>query len=661
MPSKGVDLYGYKVADGQSTTFKLREPGASNTDSYSVSSSNEMYTKHLEVNSDLPFHLKGDYSFEAGSSVSRSCEINSLTGNISDSDMDNMLTNQQCVTYSDGIVSYGFYDAGSGYGGESYTSHHQNYAYIGDTNRADWMYSLVQNSIEVGTKPFSTFVLPGGHDVGMNTSSKIAEVASNAKSIAAVMTLLVGWLAGLFGVAASAVVYVLGGLATSLVELIMVNLGITQKDSITNMLNMGVRYFDFRPGYMAKVEGIAVASGDGLYHQHNFLPGMAFTDFLNEIVSWMKEHEGEIVVVSLGFSGFYDKAMKPTAEILTSEIQSAIGSANIVAGDISDVSSSYNDLIAANKRLLFFNNGVGVNDASKYDSYSDDAYSTLVPAPIITALNSMEPSPPSGDQYTVLQLQGTASAVSSLWPKLALCTSDSTSPLLMTKAYFDSCTYAWANSNLNSFNSNYPLVILNDFVDPVMSQLAETATLARSKQMHYVVTLPQGDITITRNHTFVGSHTSAAWAPFNPDNAGGWKDGDTLTVVCTFNLNPDISPLPVASDYWGLCVGACSASNQAEITDLENLAYMLPFSDRVGALLGSNISSSSSATSQDIFFGATSTATTIALSPSSRGTLTNYVYKWVMTYNGSNTVVSSGTDVEIVYGYGDPQHGEDQS
>lgn len=412
---------------------------------------------------------------------------------------------------------------------------------------------------------------------------------------------------------------------------------------------------------MAKVQGIPVASGDGLYHQHNFLPGLAFSDFLSEIVNWLNIHPGEIVVVSLGVSGFYDDAMKPTSATLTSEINSALSGSGIVTGSIGDAASSYNDLIAAGKRLLFFNNGVGVDDASKYDSYADAPYATLVPAPIMSALNGMEPTPPGGSDYTVLQFQGTASAVTSLWPTLALCTSDSTSPLLMTKALFDSNTYPWASANLSRFNSEYPLVILNDFVDPIMSQIAEAATSTRSGQMHYLVTLPQGSITITRNNTFVGSQTAAAWAPFNPDNAGGWNDGDTLSVVCTYNLNPGTTPLPPASEYWGLCVGACSASNQAGVTALKSLAYRLPSTDQVGALLGTNISVSASPNPQDIFYGATSATTTIPLKPPSRGTLTNYVYKWTMTYNGSNTVVTSGDDVEIVYGYGDPQHGDDQS
>jgi hypothetical protein len=52
----------------------------------------------------------------------------------------------------------------------------------------------------------------------------------------------------------------------------------------------------------------------------------------------------------------------------------------------------------------------------------------------------------------------------------------------MTKAYFDSDTYTWAQGNLTKFSYQYPLVILNDFVDPAMSHIAQQATLGRLAQ-----------------------------------------------------------------------------------------------------------------------------------------------------------------------------------
>ena len=430
----------------------------------------------------MPLHVNGVFTWEAGPAVSRSCEINSVTGNISNSDMNNLLENQQSQATSDGVVSYGFYDAGSGFGDVPYTSHHQSYVYYGDQHRADWMGNLVANHAGLGAKPFSTFVLPGGHDVGMNTSKNIAEVANNAKSLAAILTKFAEWIAEKYNIGLADVIALLGGFVESQIELIMINLGITQKDTITHMLDMGIRYFDFRPGYNAVIDGQKVASGDGLYHQHNFLPGMAFPDFLREVVSFLEDHPQEIVVVSLGFAGFYSDEMKPGAPVLKDAVNQALQGSSINSGNVDDAGTSYQDLINSNKRLLFFNNGAGVDDALKYDSYSDGAYQTLVPEPILGALNGMQTTPPTDPsyQYTVLQFQGTASGVSSLWPKLALYTNQASSPLLMTKGYFDSQTYAWAQGKLGQFDPDFPLALINDFVDPAFSQIAEEATLTRA-------------------------------------------------------------------------------------------------------------------------------------------------------------------------------------
>ena len=482
MASKGVDLYGYKVNENQQLALTIQAPESENT--YTVSSTNQISTYHIDVKL-RPFYIKGDYTFDIGA-FTCSCKINLYTGNISDSCMDNMLSNQQCVTYSEGIISYGFYDAGFGYDNQSYTSSHQNYVYIGDCHRADWMANLVENYTDISSKPFSVFVLPGAHDAGMNTHEKISEVAMNAKCINQVMLLLATWRTEIYDLTLEPILRILKGLSTSVIERGLVNLVVSQKDSITNMLNMGTRYFDFRPGYITKIEGRAIATGAGLYHQHNFLPGMAFSDFLNQIIDWMEIHTGEIVVINLNFSEFYNNQMKPTPEVLEKEINNAIGNKEIVTGDIQDVKLSYSKLIAAKKRLLFFNDGAAINgikDAHKYDSYSSSAYTSLKPEPILDALNGMQFTPPDDKQYTVLQLQGYASKVKSLWPKVSSLTSNNSSPLLMTKAYFDSETYPWASSKLSSFNRAFPLVILNNFVDPAMSHIAQTATLARSENI----------------------------------------------------------------------------------------------------------------------------------------------------------------------------------
>jgi len=173
--------------------------------------------------------------------------------------------------------------------------------------------------------------------------------------------------------------------------------------------------------------------------------------------------------------------------------------------------------------------------------------------------------------------------------------------------------------------------------------------------MKYHLTLPKGAITL-RNGIYRGSSTEAVWSPYNPIETGGWEPGDQLEVICTFNLNPDVNPKPPAREYAGLCVGACNSTNQTAVQALESQARSLGLGNK-GQLLGTHISTADTAQDSDIFYKSGPTAVTIQLQPTSRGVLENYIYKWNLHYNGGNTV-APGNEVEIVFGYGDPQFSE---
>ena len=481
MVGKFIDLYGFAPSGVTGGSYCILQPGYDigfSGDNWriliDVPTDGVIFHTSVDITPDFRSHSTGNFFLAVDGEFWRSCQIDPITGDETESNISNMLTQQQLQYCSDSIVSFGFYRAGVGYDDVIYTSRYQAYIYSGDLLRPLWMGTLVQQHQALGNMPFSTFVLPGGHDVGMNTKKHIDVIAEDPAAIRAIVTGLSGsTIAGALGA-------IVDDLDPSEVARILVDLGITQKDNITDMLNMGIRYFDFRPGYCAKINGTKVLSGDALFHQHNVIPGMRFEDFLNDVVSWLSKHTEEIVVVSLGFAGFFDDSMKPVADTLKAMIRSALNGTSIITGSISDASKNYNDLISENRRLLFFNNGVGFNNAEKSDSYSDKAYSTLLVEPIIAALNDMPTKPPVEDSYTVLQFQGTASAVDALWPSLAMFGTNDTSPLLMTKAKFDQKTYTWARANLGNFSPSAPVVILNDFVDPVMSHIAQEATLVRA-------------------------------------------------------------------------------------------------------------------------------------------------------------------------------------
>lgn len=153
------------------------------------------------------------------------------------------------------------------------------------------------------------------------------------------------------------------------------------------------------------------------------------------------------------------------------------------------------------------------------------------------------------------------------------------------------------------------------------------------------------------NYTLLlNSDGSHSWSPNNPNEQAGWFDGDTLEIVGTFDLNPNVDPLPNANEYVGLCLGATNNNDTTAMDDLLAKASSLP-TGTTGSLLGTGITSGAK-TDATVFYNATSKVLpSLQLSPSSRGTLENLVYKWNMTYNGTNTVVNTNREVALVFGY----------
>ena len=176
----------------------------------------------------------------------------------------------------------------------------------------------------------------------------------------------------------------------------------------------------------------------------------------------------------------------------------------------------------------------------------------------------------------------------------------------------------------------------------------------------YHLTLPKGTITKSHGEMYHGSHTTAVWAPYNPLTVGGWKKGDTVEIMCTFNLEPDNldkKDWPPAKNYNGLCVGACMASDKAAVTQLIASAKRLALGNK-GQLIGSHITKANKKSYNDIFYNAQLTILpNIELNPSNRGTLTGLVYEWTLTYNDEQDVASP-KDIELVFGYGDPMAAE---
>jgi predicted phosphodiesterase len=270
---------------------------------------------------------------------------------------------------------------------------------------------------------------------------------------------------------------------TDHLERIVINLACTQKDDITTMLDLGIRYFDFRPGYCYGPLKNIPEFKNKIFHQHAFIPGYSYCKFLCDILNWLVAHPSEIVVVNLNFQGFEESSMKPSSDDLmglVSAAQSYTNTPNITIGDKTDLSVIIRQLLDENKRLIFLNQIEASSDARKYDSYDGnrDKYATTNVDNILNALNQMQYLPPEDKThpedktyYTVLQLQGTATAdliacSTSILDAIGPFSSDAMSPLMSTKAAFDYSTYPWLMNNVpERFSPNTLLVFLNDFVD----------------------------------------------------------------------------------------------------------------------------------------------------------------------------------------------------
>jgi hypothetical protein len=466
--SKGVDFYTF--ASGPAFGVQVTAPATVRNSGPGQNFAHQ----NLQIDSsNIPgwFNYTGTLSWSAtgnSATVGTGFElINSFTGQTEGGTMSVML-NTPSSTGPGFALSYGFYDAGSGIG-TPLTNQDQLYVYVSD-NYSSWMGDLVNAFPQAGERPFQQFALPGAHDAGMFTMSTVQGILNSPYAQA-----LLGALEVLSPV--------LVGVAMAVAPRAITNLAITQKDTITTMLSMGIRYFDFRPGTLAPQ--IAAFNPGVRYHQHAVIPGYPYISFLQDVLVWLHAHPTEIVVVSDNTQGFADASMDPTPEQLDADLATAFtntgltGAINI--GDKTSLARTVNELLQSNTRLIFLNQIGSPPQTTKYDSYSDSLYATVTPGPILQALGQMNAADQAKYDYSVLQMQGTATnlGASVIVPSVATA-SDASSPLLSTKASFDIATNPWLLQNVSKNLSNTGLVVfLNDFVDNCMVSTAIAVTRQR--------------------------------------------------------------------------------------------------------------------------------------------------------------------------------------
>ena len=157
-------------------------------------------------------------------------------------------------------------------------------------------------------------------------------------------------------------------------------LAITQKDPIPVLLDIGARYFEFRPAHLLpEFEGKSHHVPSRPYFQHACIPGLAFEDFLEQIVSFLDENPPEHVVIHVRWDNVVSQCRKPTPEELDAAFDVAVSqsSTGLQWGDSSCFSEKIATLRADGRRLI------RVVETDKYDSWTAKAYATVLPGPII--------------------------------------------------------------------------------------------------------------------------------------------------------------------------------------------------------------------------------------------------------------------------------------
>jgi hypothetical protein len=489
MPTKGIQFYIYisnpsitvsiQIGSEYSTSFSYIPNTVSNpAASYAIQQGSfEIGSTTIGLFSEIFSCFINDNSNGTPNSIFQlNQSMSPLTGGVrtdSDDDLWNMMnTSSISIPDTNFVVSYGFYQA-------SMFGMHQFYIYVTE-NFSNWMTNLnsVYSSKFQNTSPvFSSFILPGAHDSGMTANAIVPVIDTGSQIFKSICNN--------YGLPFNDTIF-----TAQLAFQTITNFAFTQKDTITTLLNIGIRFFDFRPGlcYGASAENNTIYD---LYHQHYCVPGYSFVSFLTDIINWLNNdnNRGEIVVVYLNFHGFISDSMKPLSLLADffnpanssggNNICSLLEGSTLQVTGANSLGSTYEELINSNSRLIFVNNfGEDFGSTppnylfstSYIDSYADAAYEQDEVGPILNQLsNTINTASTSQNANILLQLQGTATGTI-LGMVNSLSSSACSSQLMSTKPSFDAQTYKFLTESsslgvLSNVGNNNFFACINDFAD----------------------------------------------------------------------------------------------------------------------------------------------------------------------------------------------------
>jgi len=388
-------------------------------------------------------------------------DVNALTGGVEQGTLKTIAATPS-VFSDDIVVTYGFYRAG--HGEEGLPDSHQCYVYV-VPNHGNWMGSVAPVGSPQAEKPFACLAIPAAHDIGMNSMKTCDALLQHAG--AAVVTTLLPNHPDLKKIADK----VSSGAVMSLAPNIIASLAVTQKDSVDAILQIGARYFEFRPAHCHKDILPVSPLPDKLYFQHSAIPGLPYEEFLHDVVQFLLAHPAEIIIVQLRWDGVPAECARPSDQELNDYLHTALALSNgsIESGNLDDLlHASIAQLRNDRKRLITFSN------VDSLSTYTDTANATLNGDSIVAEFqNVLKPDNEAAKPFINILCQATASDIPGVVAYSVLAADASTSCLLSTKAICDSKTLTWIRSNvIRVCRAGEPVMVMNDFFDGATADVA---------------------------------------------------------------------------------------------------------------------------------------------------------------------------------------------
>ena len=170
-------------------------------------------------------------------------------------------------------------------------------------------------SERLSDKQLNKIIIPGSHDSGASGFDRKNKVV-DLPGILGSLRNIVKWLPG---------------------EGVTARWSNTQDKTITDMLNVGVRYFDLR-----------VCQVDGIFYVYHGLRGGRLDDIFSEINNFLESHTGEIVILDLSHFVEVDNSR------LISLIRNSGLSGKAVPRNVYSQKPTYRQLIGADQRCFIF-------------------------------------------------------------------------------------------------------------------------------------------------------------------------------------------------------------------------------------------------------------------------------------------------------------------